>query len=113
MPENNKSCSQDMRTETRQVWNLLGIGSVVFLVMAISLWVSPYIFTEDTSALYRYALIKLPSIFLNIFALIAGLVLLDLTTDEDSLKCVFQDAMSTSILFSAFVIAMGLAIAFG
>ena len=113
MSEDSNKCGQNMDTEKRQIWNLLGIGIAVFAVMAISLWLSPYFFVEDTSALYRYALIKLPSMFLGMFALISGLVLLDLTTYEDSLKCIFQDAMATAMLFSAFVLSLGLVIAFG
>lgn len=113
MSGDNLKCGQNMDTERRQIWNLLGIGMAVFAVMAVSLWVSPYFFVEDTAALYRYALIKLPSMFLGMFALISGLVLLDLTTYEDSLRCIFQDAMATAILFSAFILSLGIVIAFG
>lgn len=115
MTEESKcSCkTSEMTTEKHQAKHLAWVGAVVVIVTALSLWLSPYFFVEDTNAIYRYMILKVPPIFINMFALLTGLVLADFLTESDSLDCINKDPMATSVLYSAFLIALGVTIAFG
>lgn len=109
----NEINSCDTSTEARQLKYLLLIGIAVMVIVGISLWISPYFFIEDESALYRYALLKFPQMMIDIFALLAAIVVFDFITPEDSLCTIYKDSMATSVLYSALVIASAIAIAFG
>lgn len=104
---------QQNATEIRQFKYLLGIGVFVTAVTAFSLWIAPMFFIDDTSAVTRYLILKIPPMLIDVFILIASLVLFDFISHEDSLATIYKDPMATSILYSALLIALGVAIAFG
>lgn len=106
-------CDGSLKTEKRQAKFLLGIGLVTVVSVALSIWLAPYFFVEDTSAVTRYMILKIPPMMVDIFVLIGGLVLLDFINHEDSLSNINKDPMATSILYSALLIALGISIAFG
>ena len=83
------------------------------MVTAFSLWVSPLLFVDDTSALYRYMVLKLPSMMWDVFVLVGAIVMLDFLTPEDSLVQINQSPMSTAMLYSAMLLSVAIAIAFG
>ena len=100
-------------TERNQLLTLLVIGAATLLVTAFSLWVSPLLFVDDTSALYRYMVLKLPSMMWDVFVLVGAIVMLDFLTPEDSLVQINQSPMSTAMLYSAMLLSVAIAIAFG
>ena len=100
-------------TERNQLLTLLVIGAATLLVTAFSLWVSPLLFVDDTSALYRYMVLKLPSMMWDVFVLVGAIVMLDFLTPEDSLVTINQNPMSTAVLYSAMLLSVSIAIAFG
>ena len=112
--ENKCSCnSTALSTEFSQAKYLLWIGGVVMLITALSLWLAPYFFVEDTSAVTRYMILKIPPMLIDVWVLIGSLVLFDLVTPADSLECINKDPLSTAILYSALLIGVSIAIAFG
>lgn len=100
-------------TEGRQFFILLMIGLATLAVTIFSLWISPYLFIDDTSALYRYMVLKIPAMLIDVFVLIGSLVILDFLTAEDSLVAINQNPTSTAMLYSAMLISVAIAIAFG
>ena len=100
-------------TERNQLLTLLVIGAATLLATAFSLWVSPLLFVDDTSALYRYMVLKLPSMMWDVFVLVGAIVMLDFLTPEDSLVQINQSPMSTAMLYSAMLLSVAIAIAFG
>lgn len=100
-------------TELKQFKWLMGIGAFVVFVTAISIWLAPYVFIEDTSAITRYMILKIPPMFIDVFILIASLVLFDFIGHEDSLCKIYESSIATSILYSALVLGVAIAIAFG
>lgn len=113
MTDEKCSCNTGATTEVNQAKVLLWIGGVVVLVTAFALWISPYFFIEDQSAIYRYMILKVPPMLMDIFVLIAAVVLFDFITPADALDCIHKDPLSTSILYSSLIIGVSLAIAFG
>lgn len=106
-------CASGTKTEIKQFKYLLGIGLFTGIVVAASLWIAPYLWVDDTSAIARFLVLKVPPMFIDAFVLIGALVLFDFIGDEDSLSCIYKDPMATSILYSALVISLGISIAFG
>jgi hypothetical protein len=100
-------------TEGRQFFILLIIGLATIAVTIFALWVSPYLFVEDTSALYRYMVLKIPAMLIDVFVLLGAIVMMDFLTPEDSLASINQNPMSAAILYSAMLVSVAIAIAFG
>lgn len=100
-------------TEGRQFFILLMIGLATIAATVFALWVSPYLFVDDTSALYRYMVLKIPAMLIDVFVLIGSLVILDFLTPEDSLVQINQNPTSVAILYSAMLVSVAIAIAFG
>lgn len=100
-------------TENRQFLTLMGIGAVTILTNVFALVIAPYLFIDDTTAIARYLLLKVPAMLIDAFILIGSLVILDYLTPEDSLVTINQNPMSTAILYASMIIGLSIAIAFG
>ena len=100
-------------TEGRQFFILFIIGLATLGATMFALWVSPLLFVDDTSALYRYMVLKIPAMLIDVFVLIGSLVILDFLTPEDSLVQINQSSTSTAILYSAMLVSVAIVIAFG
>ena len=100
-------------TEGRQFFILMMIGLATIAVTIFALWVSPYVFIDDSEALYRYMVLKIPVMLIDVFVLIGSLVILDFLTPEDSLVAINMNPTSASILYSAMLVSVAIAIAFG
>jgi hypothetical protein len=102
-----------LQTETRQLAILFSIGLLTIITTIAALWVSPLLFVDDTSALYRYMILKLPAILWDVFVLVGSVVIFDYITPEDTLAAINQNAIAATILYSALLLAVSIAIAFG
>lgn len=100
-------------TESKQLLTLFFLGVATILVSIIALWISPFIFVDDTGALYRFMLLKVPTMLIDVFILIGALVMFDFFTPDDTLVNINQNPMAASILYSALLIGLAIAIAFG
>ena len=100
-------------TEGRQFFILMMIGLATIAVTIFALWVSPYVFIDDSEALYRYMVLKIPVMLIDVFVLIGSLVILDFLTPEDSRVAINMNPTSASILYSAMLVSVAIAIAFG
>ena len=100
-------------TEGRQFFILVVIGLATLGATMFALWVSPYLFVDDTSALYRYMVLKIPAMLIDVFVLLGAVVMMDFLTPEDALASINQNPMSAAILYSAMLVSVAIAIAFG
>lgn len=100
-------------TESNQLLTLFILGVATLLVSIAALWISPFIFVDDTGALYRFMLLKVPTMLIDVFILIGALVMFDFFTPDDTLVSINQNPMAASILYSALLVSLALAIAFG
>ena len=100
-------------TEGRQFFILLIIGLATLGATMFALWISPLFFVDDTSALYRYMILKVPAMLIDVFVLLGAIVMMDFLTPEDSLAAINQSPMSAAILYSAMLLSVSIAIAFG
>ena len=100
-------------TESRQLFILMMIGLATLATAIFALWVSPLLFVDDTSALYRYMVLKIPAMLIDVFVLLGAIVMMDFLTPEDSLAAINQSPMSAAILYSAMLLSVSIAIAFG
>lgn len=103
----------NLQTENKQLIILFGIGILTAITTAIALWLSPLLFVDDTSALYRYIVLKVPSMLWDVFVLIGSVVMLDYLTPDDTLANIGQNAQSAAILYAAMLVSVSIAIAFG
>ncbi len=101
------------KQELKHFLELLVIGLIALGVLGASLWLSPYFFSQDTEALYRYVLLRGPWALVSIFILISSVIMFDYVTPGDSLKRIYDDPFSTSMVMSALIVSVGLIIAFG
>lgn len=100
-------------TEKKQLLILFFIGLATVFSIAFALGISPLVFVDDTAALYRFMLLKVPTMLMDAFILIGALVMFDFLTPDDTLVNINQDPMSASILCSSLLIGLAIAIAFG
>lgn len=101
------------QTENRQLITLLGIGVLTAITTAIALWISPHFFVDDTDALYRFMILKIPALLWDVFVVIGSLVILDYLTPDDTLAGIAMNHQSAAILYAAVVVGVSMAIAFG
>lgn len=116
MDEKEKQCFDEcmgLKTEVSQAKSLIGIAAFVFLVCIVAVWIGPYFFVDDTYAITRYLILKIPTMCIDILALVGSLVLFDFICPEDTLSTIVRNPMSAALLYSALLIALGLAISFG
>ena len=100
-------------TESKQLLILFLIGMATLIANIAALWIAPYLFTDDESALARFMVLKVPAMLLDVFVLIGSIVMLDFLTPEDSLVIINQSPISTAILYAAMLLSVSIAIAFG
>lgn len=105
--------SGDPNPEYAQWKHLLWITFGAIVIMAVSLFVSPYLFPTDPEAFYRYVLLKVPLSIVQSVVLLMGICLADLITPRHSLDCISKEPMSNSVFYSAFVIALAMIMTFG
>ena len=65
-----KQTIEDNSVEITQFRHLVEIGLIVFGLLGLSLWISPWVFTEDPDGLYRYILLKTPIALISIWLII-------------------------------------------
>lgn len=102
-----------LQTENRQLIILFFIGVLTIAATGIALWISPYLFVDDTSALYRYMILKLPAMLWDVFVLLGAVVVLDYLTPEDTLANISANAQAAAILYASMIVGVSMAIAFG
>lgn len=100
-------------TESKQLLILFLIGMATLIANIVALWIAPYLFTDDESALARFILLRVPAILMNVFVLLGSIVILDFLTDEDSLVIINQNPMAVAMLYSAMLVSVAMTIAFG
>lgn len=116
MDEKERQCIDDCMgysTEYHQIKMLGLVAILVFGIVGLFIWAAPYFFIDDTMAIYRYMILKIPTMLLDVFVLIFSLVLFDFIGKEKVISNISKDPMSASVLYSALLVAMGIAIAFG
>ncbi len=111
--EQEKLSSDNGSVEIHQFWHLAWIGVIVTGVLAISLWVSPWVFTEDNSGLFRYILLKTPIAIVSIWLIILSGCVFDWITPRNSLETIATNPLASSILYAALFIALSVTMAFG
>jgi hypothetical protein len=99
--------------EIHQFWHLAWIGVIVTGILAISLWVSPWIFTEDPDGLYRYILLKTPIALISIWLIIFSGCVFDWITPRNSLETIATNPIASAILYAALFVALSITMAFG
>jgi hypothetical protein len=108
-----KQTIEDNSVEITQFRRLAEIGLIVFGLLGLSLWVSPYVFTGDPAGLTRYVLLKTPIALVSIFLIILSGCIFDSVTPGDSLKTIACDPMASAILYAALFVALSITMAFG
>ena len=103
----------DESVEIRQFWHLAWIGVIVTGILAISLWVSPWVFTEDPDGLYRYILLKTPIALISIWLIILSGCVFDWITPRNSLETIATNPIASAILYAALFVALSITMAFG
>jgi hypothetical protein len=99
--------------EIHQFWHLAWIGVIVTGILAISLWISPRIFTEDPQGLYRYISLKGPIALISIWLIISSGCIFDWITPGNSLKTIATNPIASAILYAALFVALSITMAFG
>jgi hypothetical protein len=103
----------DETVEIHQFWHLAWIGTIVTGVLAASLWISPWVFTEDPDGLYRYILLKTPIALISIWLIILSGCVFDWITPRNSLETIATNPIASAILYAALFVALSITMAFG
>lgn len=113
MAEENCNCRTNQDHEYTQFKHLAWVTAGAGIVLAIALFVSPYLFDSDPEAFWRYILLKLPYTLVQMVLLLLGVCFADLIMPRHSLDCISGEPLSNSIFYAAFVISLALIMAFG
>ena len=106
-------CIEDLAEEKHALTHVFWMVGAIAVIFGVTFWLAPNVFERDPESLLRYMLLTVPMVLFNICMLLLSLVLLDFIVPGQCLRKVGEDSLSSSILFAALMLAIGLAMIAG
>ena len=108
-----KECREDLREEKHALTHVFGMIGAIGVIFGVTFWLAPTVFARDPESLMRYVLLTVPMVLFNVCILLLSLVLLDFIVPGQTLRKIGEDSLSSSILFAAILLAIGIAMIAG